>query len=242
MKVQFSIVLMLVLSAVSANTLAADPKPDYARLLKTELNKLDFVNIEHWSFTETAVEDDNIIIAKYDPSRTAKQRWSLVSRNGQAANYDQMLEFRNDKQKQERDRRELLEDAIDDGKPVKGGVAEMITWDSLKLIDNSEKRVIYRFQPILDRFDEEEQAHLVGVVTIDKLSKQLLSIDIMNRDTQDAEVDFPLENFSLKVEFTYIDGNILLKSRTLLVREPDGLFGGGVERDEFSYSDYQSVH
>lgn len=242
MKVQFSIVLMLVLSAVSANTLAADPKPDYARLLKTELNKLDFINIEHWSFTETAVEDDNIIIAKYDPARTVKQRWSLVSRNGQAANYGQMLEFRNDKQKQERNHRKLLVDAIDDGRPVKGGLTEMITWDSLKLVDNSEKRVIYRFQPILDRFDEEEQAHLVGVVTIDKLSKQLLSIDIMNRDTQDAEVDFPLESFSLKVEFTYIDGNILLKSRTLLVREPDGLFGGGVERDEFSYSDYQSVH
>lgn len=242
MKVQFSIFLALVLWGSGANTLAADPNSDYLRLLEVELNKLDFAHAEHWSFTETAVEDGNTVIAKYDPARTVKQRWSLVSRNGQAANYGQMLEFRNDKQKQERNHRKLLVDAIDDGRPVKGGLTEMITWDSLKLIDNSEKRVIYRFQPILDRFDEDEQAHLVGVVTIDKLSKQLLSMDIINRDTQDAEVDFPLESFSLKVEFTYIDGNILLKSRTLLVREPDGLFGGGIERDELSFSDYQSVH
>lgn len=242
MKVQFSIVLALVLSLVGANALAAETKTDYARLLETELNKVDFFNPEHWSFTQTVVEDDNTTIAKYDATRSAKQRWSLVSRNGQAANYGQMLDFRKDKQKQESRHRDLLVEAIDEGQPVEGGLAEMVAWDSLSLIDSSEKRVIYRFQPVLSRFDDDEQVLLVGVVTIDKLSKQLLSMEIMNRDVEGAEVEFPLESFLLKADFSYVNGNILLKSRSTLVREPAGMFGGGEERDAVSYSDYKSLH
>lgn len=242
MKVQFSIVLALVLWGLGGNVVAAEAKTDYARLLETELNKLDFFNKEHWSFTQTVVEDDNTTIAKYDPTRSEKQRWSLVSRNGQAANYDQMLDFRKDQKKQEGRHRDLLIEAIDEGQPVEGGLAEMVDWASLSLIDNSAKRVIYRFQPILSRFDEDEQALLVGVVTVDKLSKQLLSMEIMNRDVEGAEVEFPLESFLLKADFTYVNGNILLKSRSTLVREPAGLFGGGEERDEVSYSDYKSQH
>lgn len=241
MKVQFSIILALVLGLAGANSVSANAKPDYARLLETELNKLDFFNLEHWAFTQTEQEDGDTVIAKYDPERAAKQRWSLVSRNGQVASYEQMLGFRKDKQKQAEEHRERLEEAIEEGQPVEGGLAEMVDWDTLRAIDSSEERVIFRFQPKLERFDEDEQALLVGVITFDKRAMQLLSMEVMSRDSGE-ENDFPLESFLLKADFTYIDGNILLKSRTTLVREPAGLFGGGEERDALQYSDYRSIH
>ena len=238
MKLRLSIAFILSFLPMVAVALDA-PKVDYPRLLASELAKVDYFNPGHWFFTQTKIDDENTVVAKYDPSRRGGQRWSLVSRNNKPANYDQMLDFRKDKSSADKKQRQLLQDAIDEGLPVEGGLVEMVDWNSLRLIDNSEKRVILRFQPRLERFDEDEQALLVGVMTISKTNWQLLSLEVVNRDLEGSDTDFPLESFTLKVDFTYLDGNILLQKKSTLVREPAGLFGGGMELEELRYSDYQ---
>lgn len=233
--------LALILPALLLLPLAASANVEYQRLLEGELSKLDYFNPEHWAFTQTEVRDDNIVIAKYDPSRPEKQRWQLVSRNSKAASYDQMLDFRSDKRSEAKSNRKRLQEAIEEGEPVEDGLVSLIDWNSLELIDNSDKRVILRFQPRLDRFDEDEETLLVGVATFDKASKQLLSIAVVNRDVEGSEYELPVESFTMKIDFLYQNDTILLKNKSTLVRELSSLFGGGEEREEVKYSDYQAV-
>lgn len=234
LKPLLTLLFLLLSSVVAADT-------DYQRLLKTELSKLDYASYQHWKFTETTIDNEDVTVAKYDPTRAEGQRWSLVSHNNQVASYQQMVDYRSDKSDEIKKQRKRQQAAVEDGEPLEGGFVELVDWSSLRVIETSKKHVILHFQPLFDRFDEEEQALLVGVATFDRNNKQLLSVSIFNRDLEGSDVELPVESFSMKIDAVYIDGSILLKHQSSVVRELTSLFGGGEERLELKYSDYQAV-
>lgn len=100
---------------------------------------------EVWSFTETQIEDGVTTVGRYDPSLAENARWQLLTVDGRLPTTNEIDDYRDDK------------DDEFDGNDGDGAI-DIVTLDTVKLIEETADYWLFRFVPNADDDEEDEAA------------------------------------------------------------------------------------
>ena len=142
------IIIWLSLSLVSTMSVA-----DHKALVQSALESIADDIDESWAFTETTTEDDVQFVGRFDPSLTYDQRWKLLSVDGRNPTAEELAEYSEDKN-DDFDREDDEEEKDDDGMSI-----DLISMDTLELLEETESYWIFRFVPTSGD-DEDEDAEM----------------------------------------------------------------------------------
>ena len=131
--------LWAALCALSAPCVADD---DYAVLLESAAAAIEFELSNNWAYTESYLLSERLIVARYDPRRSAGVRWELQSVDGRPPTDEEIGEFRK-RRREERPGQSESGSGFDRGQDFAG----MIDPDSLSLIRETADHWEFSFVP-----------------------------------------------------------------------------------------------
>ena len=145
-------ILTLILGLSLATLAGAD---DHASFVRQAFAAVDGDFRKDWAFTETSIEDDVTFAWRYDPSRRPGQHWLLIGVDGRKPTPAELDEFgvRSDTD-HDGDDDENLADEL-----------EIINFDSLELIEQSDRRRVFSFNPNGDDDADEEERRFMEQVS-----------------------------------------------------------------------------
>ena len=128
---------------------------DHAGFVRQAFAAVDDEFRKHWAFTETSTEDEATFTWRYDPSRQDDSRWLLTGIDGRPPTPQELDEFgsRSDAHHDDDDRDNLADEL------------EIIDFDSLELIEQSDNRRVFRFTPTGDDDADEEERRFMEQVS-----------------------------------------------------------------------------
>ncbi|MEL7297105.1 MAG: hypothetical protein AAGJ86_05550, partial [Pseudomonadota bacterium] len=125
-----------------------------------------------WRFSRAEQLADGTVVERFDPTLSEKDRWQLVSINGQTPTTSELKAYAKDYEK--RDTRDS---------PVSVDPLSLVDVQTLELIKETESELHYGFSPLVsDEDDREVFEHLAGFVEVDKHSGNIL-ISLKNKST-----------------------------------------------------------
>ena len=139
MKMMTKFVLVcLICAAVTAAT--PSHAEDYEALVERAFSALDNDFSEHWSYTETSEQGEEIYVAHFDPRRPQNARWSLESVGGESPTDKEARKFL----KRKNDQLEAEESTDDDSER---DVGMDVVPGSIALLEETGAHWLFNFQP-----------------------------------------------------------------------------------------------
>jgi hypothetical protein len=139
--------LILAALAFAAGALAAAPLPDYVR---EALARFRADPAQGWAYTLTVDRNGQRSVQRFDPSRPAAERWTLVSQDDHPPTADELARYRTDK-------------ARDASPPARATFGkEDIDRTTAEVLREDPQRVVVRF-----RFNEDAADKTLGHLALD---------------------------------------------------------------------------
>ena len=206
---------------------------DYARIVDTAIANISHDFHESWAFTETTLEDGVEFVGRYNPALPGDSRWLLLSVDGRLPTAQENEDFIYDK------RHSFSEDSDSAREDL-----EIVDRDTLRLIEETDDRWLFSFQPFEDDPDDEEAAALMeevnGRIKIMRDGHYPAYIEMRNRKPVRPAVSVKISKFLTRLEFGPAGGDgpivplsidVRIRGRAMLVISID-------EREATHYSDF----
>lgn len=224
---------------------------DYEDIVRRAFESIERDVKEQWAFTETSTEDDVVRVGRYDPRLPEGEQWELVSVDGLEPQDDEIEEFLDDKESDQRrvrtggrpDEDDANNDRAEDDDDEREHSA-IVNFASIELVEESGDHWIFDFKPN-DEDDEDSDArfmeHVEGRLKIIKSGHYVESIHLSNEKAIKPVIGVKISKFEMKMAFgpAIEDGPIVpmtvdvqVKGRAMLVIKFD-------EVEKIRFSDYE---
>lgn len=177
---------------VSSLSNAALADSVWAQRLASQLAQAETMRA-HYGYKQTINNEDGERVAVFDP--TASPPWELLSINGVAATDKEKQKFLSQREKSESRER---------------SIEEMVSADSLKVIEETASRVVLSFTPVLDDIPEDEIEAIEGIATMDAVTGQLQSLTIRSKEPFSPVFAVKIESMNMAFDFQALDGVTLM--------------------------------
>lgn len=224
----------LLLLVVSTNT-AAESHQDLVARAFTNFGK-NFQ--DEWAFTENATEEGVTWTGRYDPSRVEAERWQLLSVDGREPSAEETDTWLGEKQ------RELESDRDDDEENGGDNGADMISPDSLALIDETDEHWLFSFVPRDDDEDGDKfLKHVSGELMVVKDGHYVAYIDMHNDAPIKPAFGVKIKEFLTRLQFAPAspDGPIVPVSVDVRIKGRAFLAVGIDETATVRFTNYEKV-
>jgi len=204
-----------------------------------DIVKRAFLNIsddfhQEWAFTESIMEDGVAVVGRYDPRLAADARWNLLTVDGRTPTPEEMAEYQDDREFRFGDRHS-------------DGEMDMVDFDTLELIVETDDAWFFEFVPDVDN-DEDEEAQkfmqeVQGTIKVVRDGNYLEYLELRNDKPIRPAFSVKISRFRTRLTFGPAGGNgpivplsidVELKGRALLVIKID-------EVETVRYGDYEYV-
>lgn len=201
---------------------------DYGALFDEAVAAIDWEYEKEWSFTETALHEDELWVGRYDPRLAEDEQWSLVSVDGKEPTDRQRKKYRHDKD----EHREAADD--NDNR-----VTAIVEPDSLELVEETDQHWVFAFVPA-----DDEAAFIDSVDAIVRIRRDGRYVEALEiRNHQDIRPGFGTKITEFQMRFTFgpavENGAIVPTSLDVRVTGRALLFIGFDETEVARYSDFE---
>lgn len=213
-----------------ALALPAAGAPEIPDLVRQAIEKTSGEPPEGWGYTETAVRNGRRIVHTFDPRRPEGERWHLVSVDGRPPT-----------EEERRDNAEERSSGGDPGEDDEDPIEEMIKPGSLRLVEDSADRALYRFEPVSeDEDDAKIYENLDATLAIVKNGPYVESVDMRSRGPFKPAFAVKISEFVLTRTFEPVEpgGPAFPRSATVKLSGRALIFKKITENVEITYSDY----
>lgn len=230
MKILLALLALLGLSVATAAT-----AEDYADIVNRAFAAIDNDYHAAWAFTEAGTEDGVTHVGRYDPRRPAGERWTLLSVDGRQPTGDEIADYLDNKDDYQRNDN-------DDNDEI-----ELINFESLELVEETDEYWIFSFVPNGD--DEEDEMarefmrQVDATVKIIRDGHYLEYIDLHNDKPIKPAFSVKISRFVTRLTFgpagdsgpiVPLTVDVQIKGRAMLLVRFD-------EMESTHYSDYEYV-
>jgi hypothetical protein len=187
---------------------------DYEDIVKRAFESIDRDFKEHWAFTETSTKDDVVLIGRYDPRLPENDRWALVSVDGLEPQEDEIEDYLEEKEKDNRRGRrggppdgDDANDANDEGAEHDEDEREysaIVNFTSLELVEETSDHWIFDFKPRIDADDDSDAKFMrdvIGRLKIIKNGHYIATINMHNKKTIKPAVGVKISKFITTMTF-----------------------------------------
>lgn len=187
-----------------------------------------------WAFTESSLEDGLDYVGRYDPRRPDGGRWTLLTVDGRAPTDEEVEEYLDDK-----------EDEFQRDDDENDGEADMVDFETLELVDETDDHWIFSFVPNGDDHDDESEIEFMEQVTatlkIVRDGHYLEYIDMHNDKPIRPAFSVRISQFRVRLTFgpAADGGPIVPLSEEVVVRGRAMLLVSFDEQESVRYSDYE---
>lgn len=182
MTLRGGLLLLFALSPIGG-AIAAD---DYNEIFEQAVNAVDFDFDQRWAYTETRVDDEHVWVGRFDPRKTSREQWQLMTVDDREPTEDEIRKYRKGK----------AHDRSDNGD---NRVNAMVEPDSIRLIEETDVYWLFGFDP-----DEDEEGFMDSVdatIRINKAGGYLEYIDIRNRKTFKPAIGVKISKLITRLTF-----------------------------------------
>jgi hypothetical protein len=221
---------------VCITTGAALAATNHAAILQEAAQSMDDDYLQEWAFTETTIDSETQTIGRYDPRQPEGKRWQLLSYNGREPTADEMAEYAED---QEHDNRSSSPDDRDHDHDL-DNIAEA---DSLELIEETDEYWLYSFTPVEDDDDEEFMKFVDATMKIVKDGPYIEHVDMHSNKPFKPQFGVKVKEFVTRLIFGPADagGPIVPLSVDVRIKARAFLAIGIDESMSIYFSDYEYV-
>lgn len=205
-------------------------------IVKRAFDALDDDFPEGWSFTETVENGEGSSIARYDPTLSEANPWTLLSIDGREPTEKETRQFQERKAR----RREARE--ADEGRSP--SVDDMVARGTLTLREETDTHWEFGFTPAANSKEGAEfMRHVDGTLWVRKDGHYVSLIRLRNRETLKPGKGVRIESFDTRLEFgpAFADGPILPLLVQSAVRGKAMLMIRFDENERIRYSDFKPV-
>ena len=207
---------------------------DHVDIVKRAFSNISNDFHQEWAFTESVTEEGVTIVGRYDPRFSDNARWNLLTIDGRAPTADEIANYQNDKENEF--------DGHDDNSEI-----DVVNFDTLELIEETDDSWVYRFIPEVDDDDDEEGREFMqqvdGTIKVIRDGNYLEYIDLRNDKPIRPAFSVKISRFLTRLTFGPAgdDGPIVplsidveVKGRAILVIKIDVV-------ESIRYSEYEYV-
>ena len=212
---------LLLLACVAA----AAHAEDYTALFEEAAGRIEWSLEERFAFTESRLSDETLWVSRFDPRRTAGERWELLSVDGRRPTDDERREFANDRKGH---------DTSDSDQRL-----DIVGIETLELIAEDDEAWLLRFVP------EEDEVQFVenidASVRIVKDGPYLQAVDLHNNADIKPGWGTKIGTFIVRFEFgpAFVNGPIVPKHMKIQLGGRALLFIGFDKTEVIEYSDFE---
>ena len=207
---------------------------DHISIVKEAFSNLSNDYHQEWAFTHSATEGDVQFVGRYDPRFPSEERWKLISIDGRVPTEQEIEEYQDD-----------MGDEFHDDGPESDD--EIIDFETLDLIEETEKYRVYRFTP--DVGSDEDSAgrkfmqHVDGTIKIIRDGNYIQTIDLRNDKPVRPAFSVKISKFRTHLTFgpATEDGPIVPISIDVEVKGRAILFVKIDESESVRFTDYERV-
>jgi hypothetical protein len=226
MKNTFAVFTLLFMVPVAAN--------DHVTIVKEAFSNISNDYHQEWAFTQSTLEDDVLIVQRYDPRSPDDHRWKLITVDGRVPTVDEIAEYQDDEQDDFHDN-----DNDDD--------SDMVNFETLSLIEETNEYWLFQFTP--DVGDDEDETgrkfmqQVDGTIRISRDGNYVSYIDLRNVRPIRPAFSVKISSFSTHLTFGPAGdgGPVVPLSIDVAVKGRAMLFVTFDELESIRYSDYENV-
>lgn len=233
MHTRFSALALALMLALTV-PLDGEAGRDYAAMLQTSLERVNWEFPRDYAFTEIAVEDEIERSARFDPGRPEGQRWTLLTVDGRAPTAEEQAVFADERGDYE----------IDMGRDGDGGLSELVRLDTVELKEETDSYYVLGFRPAFDADDEEEAKifrRMHGEARVTRRDGRLDTLTISNsraiRPVPGAKISKMIMHFG----FEPVAEGSVLSDIDIQVKGSALMFVRFNEREHIRYRDFERV-
>ncbi|GMR17326.1 MAG: hypothetical protein BMS9Abin32_408 [Gammaproteobacteria bacterium] len=232
MKYLLPIILIGALSVAAIAPAEPSAPGDLEALLQDADRVMDNDYLADWAFTETTVEPESSTVGRYDPSRAASERWTLLSIDGREPTAEEAAEF-------------AAEQAEEYAESPDGGddVSSMVEPGSLRLVQETDAYWLFSFTPSEDEEDENFAENVDGTLQIVKQGPYVEFVALRSRKPFKPQFGVKIHDFLMRLRFgPAVDGGpIVPLSMDFEIDASAFLVKRVRETVKITFSDYRHV-
>lgn len=189
-----------------------------------------------WAFTESSLQDELVFTGRFDPRLPEGERWTLLSVDGRQPTDEELDDYLDDKE----DEYQWDHEDNDDNNET-----DIIDFESLELIEETDEHWLFSFVPSGDDLDgEEEQKFMAQVLATMKIVRDghyIEYIDLRNEKPIRPAFSVRISQFHLRLTFgpAAKDGPIVQKSEDVTIRGRALLLVTFDEKESTRYSEFE---
>jgi hypothetical protein len=156
---------------------------------------------ESWAFTETAIENGQMRVSRFDPRLPEDEQWHLISVDGQAPTEKE--------RKSAAQKRKAEREAANPDSPFPNWTGDSsIDPESLSLVEDTPAYVIYRFIPQTKDEDDAKSSQYIHItLRIIKDGPYVASVDMRSPKPFKPGVGVKIEEFVTTLSFQPVSAN-----------------------------------
>jgi hypothetical protein len=214
---------------------------NHAALLKEAVEAIESDFERNWAFTETSITAEGTTVGRFDPRLPEDTRWALLSVDDRDPTSDEIDDYLADKE-DKNGNRENSDDA-DDADQKDSEVGNMISPDSLRLIEETDNFWLFSFIPNDDEDERKFMEHVDGTLTISKGGRYLQEINMQSREPFKPRFGVKINDFLTRLRFAPAadQGPIVPLSIDFRIDVRAFMVKRVRESAEISFSDYEYV-
>jgi hypothetical protein len=197
---------------------------NYAALFDEAAEAIEWNFKDNWAFTETRLVDGKPWVARFDPRLPGDRKWTLLFVDGRPPTEAQFREFLDEKDG---------DDSDDDSDRI-----EVVNAETLELIDETDTRWIFRFDPEEDASEFVENVD--ASVRIRKDGPWVEVIEMHNNADIEPGFGTKIRTFLVRMEFgrAIDNGPVVPKLMDVELSGRTMLFIGFSENERVEYSNF----
>jgi len=209
---------------------------EYDAIVEQAINAISDDYHREWAFTESTLEDDLVFTGRYDPRLPAGNRWTLLSVDGREPTDEELEDYLDDKE----DEYQWDDDDDDSDRDT-----DMVDFDTLELLEETDEYWIFGFVPNSDDMDDDETQKFMEQVTatmkIVRDGPYLEYIDLRNEKAIRPAFSVRISDFRVHLAFgpAADGGPIVQKSEDVAIKGRALLFVTFNEKESTRYSDFE---
>lgn len=198
---------------VSLAPLRAEPHP----LALQALENLEAIDEDAWSYTRMTTSREGTRVERHEAGRPEGERWTLLRVNGRAPTSKEIAEFRKEREKLRKARRERKGDDPD------------VDHSSIRLVSETAERATFSFRPKEGSgFEAKFAEQIAGTLVVQKDGAWAERFELRSRAPIAPVPGVKVSNFHLTMTFQKIAGEVLpssieisMRGRAFLVKSLD---------------------
>ena len=208
---RYFVTTLLILLSVNLtllnNVALADELTDYKQKIKTSLNTLKQTNkARTWAYTRTTTsghgDKKETTIEQFNPNNKPLKYWTLISDNGKKPSDNEQDDYQNKQYEKFQQAEEVKKEAKEDQQEQ--NLIDMIDFDSLKLVKQTETQVHFDFIPNLNKMGEDSKKQLKGLLLFNRQTQHVEILDIQNIADLSPALSVTIKKFAMKFELKAI--------------------------------------